>query len=94
VFGASGVSLFVKVILPATLPFGLVGLRRGVALGFIGRSSASSSAARSASARRRGWLSSTSALIMVLATNVAFKGIDLTRRRLAPWHREGPTSGG
>lgn len=36
VFGASGFGLLGVVVLPSTLPFVLVGLRRAVALGFIG----------------------------------------------------------
>ena len=36
VFGANGVRLGVKVLIPGTLPFSLIGIQRGAALGFTG----------------------------------------------------------
>jgi ABC-type nitrate/sulfonate/bicarbonate transport system permease component len=101
VFGASGFSLFAKVILPATLPFVLVGLRRGVALGFIGAilgeflggSVGIGKTLQLAVFNFRLADALAIVVIMVLVTNVALKGIDLARHRLASWHTEGPASG-
>lgn len=102
VFGARGVRLFAKVVLPATLPFVLVGLRRGIALGFIGAilgeflggSVGLGKTLQLAVFNFR--LADALAIvgIMVIVTNVALKGIDVTRHRMAPWHSDGPTDAG
>lgn len=98
VFGARGARLFGKVVLPATLPFVLVGLRRGVALGFIGAilgeflggSVGIGKALQLAVFNFRLADALAIVVIMVLVTNAALQATDLVRRRVAPWHREGP----
>jgi ABC-type nitrate/sulfonate/bicarbonate transport system permease component len=102
VFGASGIRLATKVILPATLPFVLVGLRRGIALGFIGAilgeflggSVGIGKTLQLAVFNFRLADALAIVVLMVLVTNAALKGLDIARRRLASWHREGPTGGG
>lgn len=97
VFGARGMRLFVRVILPATLPFVLVGLRRGVALGFIGAilgeflggSVGIGKTLQLAVFNFR--LADALAIVamMVLVTNGALLALDLVRSRVAPWHTDG-----
>lgn len=97
VFGARRTRLFARVILPATLPFVLVGLRRGVALGFIGAilgeflggSVGIGKTLQLAVFNFR--LADALALvaIMIIVTNVLLAGVDLARRRLAPWFADG-----
>jgi ABC-type nitrate/sulfonate/bicarbonate transport system permease component len=98
VFGARGIRLFLKVVLPATLPFVLVGLRRGIALGFIGAilgeflggSVGLGKTLQLAVFNFRLADALAIVTIMVLVTNVALKAIDMIRHRMAPWHSDGP----
>ncbi len=98
VFGTRGWRLAIKVIIPATLPFILVGLRRAVALGFIGEILGEFLGG----ADGLGYLLGRATVafrmddalaivaIMVIFANAGLIALDLIRRRLAPWHSEGP----
>ncbi len=100
VFGASSTRLARKVILPATLPFVLVGLRRAIALGFIGEIMGEFIGG----AHGIGHLLQIAVygfrmddalaivLIMVVVANAGLIALDVALRRLAPWHAEGPVA--
>lgn len=96
VFGATGARLFLRVILPATLPFVLVGLRRGVALGFIGAilgeflggSVGIGKTLQLAVFNFRLADALAIVAIMLLVTNAVLLAVDLARKRLAPWHAD------
>ncbi len=97
VFGASNVDLYRKVTLPYILPYTLTGLRLGIARGlvgvviaeFIGSAAGIGYMIRLLSSEfdLAGALALT--LVLMLAANVSMILLDLIRRRLAPWYREG-----
>jgi ABC-type nitrate/sulfonate/bicarbonate transport system permease component len=99
VFGVRGVALARKLILPATFPFVLVGLRRAVALGFIGEIlgeflGGSKGLGHLLERAAVGFHMDDSlavVVIMVLAANVGLVAVEVARRRIAPWHRDAPT---
>ena len=93
VFGTNGLQLASKVILPATLPYILVGLRRAVALGFIGAMLGEFLGG----AKGIGHLLQRAAhefrmddalalvVVMVVVANIGLLVTEIVRRRLAPW---------
>ncbi|MBX3031215.1 MAG: ABC transporter permease [Chloroflexi bacterium] len=97
VFGASNVQLYRKVTLPYILPYTLTGLRLGIARGligvviaeFIGSAAGIGYMIRLLSSEfdLAGALALT--LVLMVTANVAMILLDLIRRRLAPWYREG-----
>ncbi|MGH2380242.1 MAG: ABC transporter permease [Candidatus Limnocylindria bacterium] len=98
VFGLRGVGLARKLILPATFPFVLVGLKRAVALAFIGEILGEflGGAAGLGHLLERAAVnfqmddSLAVVVIMVLAANVGLVIVDIARRRFAPWHDDAP----
>jgi NitT/TauT family transport system permease protein len=99
VYGARGHKLAVKVIMPATMPFILVGLRRGVALGFIGAvlaeflggSKGIGHLLQRAVYDFRMDKAIAVVVIMVIVANLGLLIIDLVRGRVAPWSSDDPT---
>ena len=97
VFGLRGVGLARKLVLPATFPFILVGLKRAVALAFIGvilgeflgGAAGLGHLLERAAVDFRMDDSLAIVVIMVIAANVGLVILDVARRRFAPWHREG-----
>lgn len=98
VFGTRGIRLARKVIFPATLPFVLFGLRRAVALGFIGEILGEFMGGDDGIGHL---LQRTTRLfrmddalaivvIMVIFSNIGLITLDIIRRHAAPWHSEGP----
>lgn len=97
VFGASRLDLYRKVVLPFILPYTLTGLRLGIARGLVGVVVAEfiGSAAGvgylikilSSEFDLAGSLALT--LILMVTANVSMILLDLVRRRVAPWYREG-----
>lgn len=95
VFGTNGVALGRKIIIPATLPFILVGLRRAVALGFIGAMLGEFLGG----AKGIGHLLRVAAhdfrmddalalvVIMIIVANAGLVVIGLVQRRWFPWSR-------
>jgi ABC-type nitrate/sulfonate/bicarbonate transport system permease component len=93
VFGTHRLGLARKVILPATLPYILIGLRRAVALGFIGAMLGEFLGG----AKGIGHLLRRAAhdfhmdqalalvVVMVVVANIGLVIVDLGRRRFAPW---------
>ncbi len=97
VFGLKGIGLARKLILPATFPFILVGLKRAVALAFIGvilgeflgGAAGLGHLLERAAVDFRMDDSLAIVVIMVIAANVGLVILEFARRRFAPWHREG-----
>lgn len=97
VFGASRSDLYRKVILPFILPFTLTGLRLGIARGLVGVVIAEFIGTYAGIAYLIGILTSefdmagalALTLILMLTANVSMIALDVLRRRLAPWYREG-----
>lgn len=95
VFGTSGISLARKVILPATMPFILVGVRRAVALGFIGAMlgeflGGNRGLGFQLKRAAQEFKMDDALAIVVVMIAVANLGLILTgliQRRLAPWSR-------
>jgi ABC-type nitrate/sulfonate/bicarbonate transport system permease component len=95
VFGTRGPGLARKVILPATLPFVLVGLRRAVALGFIGAmlgeflggSRGIGHLLREAAKEFRMDDALALVVIMIVVANAGLVVIGLAQRRWFPWSR-------
>ncbi|MFN8518564.1 MAG: ABC transporter permease [Chloroflexota bacterium] len=95
VFGTGGIRLLRTVILPATLPFILVGIRRAVALGFIGSMLGEFIGGNTGV----GYLLKRAAqefqmddalaivVVMIAVANVGLLVTDLVQRRVAPWAR-------
>lgn len=93
VFGTERLALARKVILPATLPYMLVGLRRAVALGFIGAMLGEFLGG----SKGIGHLLNRAAhdfemdqalalvVVMVVVANIGLLITELVRRRVAPW---------
>jgi len=98
VFGLRGVGLARKLILPATFPFILVGLKRAVALAFIGEilgeflggSQGLGHLLERAAVDFRMDDSLAVVVVMVIAANVGLVVVEVARRRFAPWHRDAP----
>jgi ABC-type nitrate/sulfonate/bicarbonate transport system permease component len=98
VFGLRGVKLAPKLILPATFPFILVGLKRAVALAFIGEilgeflggAQGLGHLLERAATDFRMDDSLAVVVIMVLAANVGLVIVEVARRRFAPWHHDAP----
>jgi ABC-type nitrate/sulfonate/bicarbonate transport system permease component len=98
VFGLRGVGLARKLILPATFPFVLVGLKRAVALAFIGEilgeflggAQGLGHLLERAAVDFRMDDSLAVVVIMVIAANVGLVIVEAARRRFAPWHRDAP----
>lgn len=98
VFGLRGVGLARKLILPATFPFVLVGLKRAVALAFIGEILGEflGGAAGLGHLLERAAVnfqmddSLAVVVIMVVAANVGLVIIEIARRWFAPWHHDAP----
>jgi ABC-type nitrate/sulfonate/bicarbonate transport system permease component len=96
VFGARGLRLATRVYLPAAMPHVLVGLRRGVGLGFIGEmlgefvgSSLGLGLLLQAAAYDFRMADAFAVVvIMVAVANLSLGAVDLLRRRLAPWYEE------
>ena len=99
VFGLRGVRLARKLVLPSTFPFILVGLKRAVALAFIGEilgeflggSQGLGHLLERAAVDFRMDDSLAVVVIMVVAANVGLVIVELARRRFAPWHRDAPS---
>jgi NitT/TauT family transport system permease protein len=97
VFGAGRIDLYRKVVLPFILPFTLTGLRLGVARGLVGVVIAEFIGSAAGIGYLIGILSSefdlagalALTLVLMITANVAMVGLDLLRRRVAPWYREG-----
>ena len=99
VFGANGIALGVKVLLPGTLPFSLVGIQRGAALGFTGQVLGEFLGG----AGGLGHLLERAAfdfqmddaiamvIVMVIIANLTLTVIGLLRKRFAPWHDDRAT---
>lgn len=97
VFGGSRLDIYRKVILPFILPYTLTGLRLGISRGLVGVVVAEFIG----SAAGIGYLIKITShefhmdaalaltLILVIAANGAMILLDLLRRRVAPWYREG-----
>jgi ABC-type nitrate/sulfonate/bicarbonate transport system permease component len=95
VFGTGGIRLLRTIILPATLPFILVGIRRAVALGFIGSMLGEFIGGNTGV----GYLLKRAAqefqmddalaivVVMIVVANVGLLITDLVQRRVAPWAR-------
>jgi ABC-type nitrate/sulfonate/bicarbonate transport system permease component len=98
VFGLRGVRLARKLILPAIFPFVLVGLKRAVALAFIGEILGEflGGAAGLGHLLERAAVnfqmddSLAVVVIMVVAANVGLVIIEIARRWFAPWHHDAP----
>ncbi|ADB52489.1 ABC transporter permease [Conexibacter woesei] len=94
VFGANGTALGRKVVLPATFPFLLVGLQRGVALAFIGEilgeflggAGGIGHMLEMATFDFRMADALAIVVVMVLVINAALIVLALLRRRFTPWH--------
>lgn len=101
VFGLSGIGLARKLVLPATFPFILVGLKRAVALAFIGEilgeflggAAGLGHLLERAAVDFRMDDSLAIVVVMVIAANVGLVIIEIARRRFAPWHRDAPGQG-
>lgn len=97
VFGASSMDLYRKVTLPYILPYTLTGLRLGIARGLIGVVIAEFIGSAAGVGYMIRVLSSefdlagamALTLILMVAANLAMIVLDMVRRRLAPWYREG-----
>lgn len=97
VFGASNLHLYRKVTLPYILPYTLTGLRLGIARGLVGVVIAEFMGSAAGIGYMIRLLSSefdiagalALTLVLMVAANVAMLVLDLVRRRLAPWYREG-----
>jgi NitT/TauT family transport system permease protein len=101
VFGANGLALGVKVILPSTLPFSLAGIQRGAALGFTGEVLGEFLGG----AGGLGHLLERAAfdfqmddaiaivVVMVIIANLTLALIGFLRKRLAPWYDDKKTAG-
>lgn len=95
VFGVTGPGLARKVILPSTLPFILVGLRRAVALGFIGAmlgeflggSKGIGHLLKEAAKEFRMDDALALVVVMIVVANVGLVIIGIAQRRLFPWSR-------
>lgn len=95
VFGTGGVALARKVTLPATLPYILVGLRRAVALGFIGAmlgeflggAMGIGHLLREAAHDFRMDDALALVVVMIAVANVGLVAIGLAQRRWFPWSR-------
>jgi len=95
VFGTNGFALGRKVVIPATLPFILVGLRRAVALGFIGAmlgeflggSRGIGHLLREAAKEFRMDDALALVVIMLIVANVGLVLIGIVQRRWFPWSR-------
>ncbi len=97
VFGGSRLDIYRKVILPFILPYTLTGLRLGISRGLVGVVVAEFIG----SAAGIGYLIKITShefhmdaalaltLILVIAANVSMVLLELLRRRVAPWYREG-----
>jgi ABC-type nitrate/sulfonate/bicarbonate transport system permease component len=98
VFGSRRLHLARKVILPATLPFVLVGLRRAVALGFVGEilgeflgaTKGIGHALQEATVHFRMDDALAIVVTIVIFSNIGMILLDVIRRRVAPWYGEGP----
>jgi ABC-type nitrate/sulfonate/bicarbonate transport system permease component len=98
VFGLRGVGLARKLIIPATFPFILVGLKRAVALAFIGEilgeflggGQGLGHLLERAAVNFRMDDSLAVVVIMVIAANIGLVIVEVARRRFAPWHRDAP----
>lgn len=98
VFGTRGISFARKVVLPATLPFVLVGLRRAVALGFVGEilgeflgaAKGIGHSLQEATLHFRMDDALAVVVIIVIFSNLGLITLDLIRKRLAPWYDAGP----
>lgn len=97
VFGFNGLSLGRAVIVPATFPFLLVGLQRGVALGFIGEilgeflggSGGIGHDLEQATFDFRMDDALAIVVVMVVVANAGLALVSLLRRRFAPWYETG-----
>lgn len=97
VFGASGFRLGRKVILPATVPFILVGLQRGIALGFIGEilgefiggNAGLGRLLQTATSHFKMDTALAIVVVIVIVANTGFLVLALLRRKVAPWHEAG-----
>lgn len=95
VFGTNGSRLLRTIVLPATLPFILVGIRRAVALGFIGSmlgefiggNMGVGYLLKRAAVEFRMDVSLALVVFMILIANIGLVVTDLIQRRFAPWAR-------
>jgi NitT/TauT family transport system permease protein len=97
VFGASHFALYLKVILPASLPLVLTGLRLGVARGLVGvvvgefigaAAGLGYMIVRSAASFDMASAFAITILLVVMA-NLSMMGLTALKQRLAPWDEEG-----
>jgi ABC-type nitrate/sulfonate/bicarbonate transport system permease component len=97
VFGASRVDQYRKVILPYILPYTLTGLRLGIARGLVGVVVAEFIGSAAGIGYLIKLLSSefdlaaalALTLILMLTANASMILLDVLRRRVAPWYKEG-----
>lgn len=98
VFGSRGARLISKIVLPSTLPYIMVGLRRAVAIGFIGEilgeflggAYGIGHLLLEATVEFRMDDALAIVVIMVIVANLGLSGLDAVRRRFAPWYEVGP----
>jgi len=99
VFGARGVALGAKVILPGTLPFSLVGIQRGAALGFtgevlgefLGGSGGLGHMLERAAFDFKMDQALAIVIVMIAIASLTLALIGALRRRLAPWYDDRAT---
>lgn len=102
VFGVNGVALGWKVILPATLPYSLAGIQRGVALGFtgevlgefLGGSGGLGHLLEFAAYQFEMAEAIAIVIVMVIIANLSLGLLSVLRKRLAPWYDDRQIVGG
>lgn len=95
VFGTNGIRMLWTIVLPATLPFILVGIRRAVALGFIGAMlgefiGGNTGVGYLLKRATHDFLMDDAlaiVVIMILVANLGLVLTDVIQRRVAPWAR-------
>jgi len=99
VFGANGVRLGVKVLIPGTLPFSLIGIQRGAALGFtgavlgefLGGAGGLGHLLERATFDFKMDDAIAIVIVMVIIANLTLTLIGILRRRFAPWYDDKTT---
>ncbi len=101
VFGATRRDLYLKVVLPASLPLVLTGLRMGIGRGlvgvvvgeFIGSAAGLGYMIYRSSASFDMATAFAITLLLVVMANVSMAALTTLKRRLAPWDEEGASEG-
>ncbi len=96
VFGAKGLTMYTKVILPASLPFVLTGLRIGITRALIGMvlgEMFGSSQGLGVIVARAAYAfdvatSLAGTIIVIIMANIAVGGFRMLEQKLAPWRKE------